>query len=133
MRHYLKNLLITAISLYAVVQFIPTIHFGLDPKNILIIIAGLFIADEITHPIFSLVLIPQNILTHTALSIILNFAVLFGLTLFLPGFYISAYKFPGAYFQGFNLSPMVFTSIITILLIAAAMSFIDKILHWIFH
>lgn len=132
MRHYVKSILITIASIYITYLVVPTISLGTDPKNILLFAGGLWIISQIINPIFSLVLLPVNIITFGFVSLLLNVAFVFALLNFLPGFSVSAYNFPGANVQGVILPPMAFNQITTIILVAAIITLFQKILHIIF-
>ena len=132
MKHYLRSLIISAIAFYAAFTAVPTMSLGSDPKNILILIAGVFLTSVIVHPIFSIVLLPVNILTFGILSLVLNIALFFGFSKFLPGFSISAYNFPGINLQGFVLPPAYLNQLETILAVALIVTAVQKVLHIIF-
>lgn len=132
MRHYIKSFLITIASFYITVTAIPALAIGNDLKNVILFIGGLWIISQIIKPIFSLVLLPVNILTFGLVSLLINIAFVFALLNFLPGFSISAYHFPGATIQGVIFPPVSFNQIYTVLLIAASITLLQKILHIIF-
>lgn len=132
MRHFIKALIISAVSFYIAYKLILTIKIGADPQNLLFIIGGLFIISQIINPIFSLILLPINLLTFGLVSFIVNIAFIFALLRFLPGFSMSAYDFPGANIEGFIIPPFAFGEIQTILLTALIITVSHKILHIIF-
>lgn len=132
MRHYVKALIISAIAFYIAYSLVPTISFGPDPKNIAIVIGGILITSIAIHPIFSLILLPINILTFGLLSLALNIALIFAFIRFLPGFAIGAYNFPGANIEGFIVPTANLNQIETIIVVALIITLVQKILHIIF-
>lgn len=132
MRHYLKSIIITGASFYITKSAVPTINVGSDPKNYAMVLVGLWLISQIINPIFSLVLLPINIITFGFVSFLLNVAFVFALMNFLPNFSVSAYSFPGANIEGIILPPIYFNEITTVLLVAAAITVIQKLLHLIF-
>lgn len=132
MKHILKSLIITLSALYIALHFIPTVEFGDDPKNILAFIGGIWIISQIINPIFSIVLLPVNLLTFGMFSFILNAAFIFALTNFAPGFYVGEYDFPGANIEGVILPSYYFSEILTIIVVAIIITTVQKILHLIF-
>lgn len=132
MRHYIKSLLITIASFYTTANFIPTITAGDNPKNLPLIIAGLWLITLAINPIFSLVFLPINILTFGLISSVLNIAFLFALINFLPGFHIAAFTFPGANINGIILPIISLNQISTIIIIALAITVLQKLLHIVF-
>lgn len=132
MRHYLKTIIIAVISFYVASNFIPTISLGPNPQNVFIVIGGILITQLVLHPIFSLIFLPINIITLGSVSLILNLALIYGYTRFLPGFSISPYNFPGANIQGFIVPPAYLNQIAAIIAVAAIITLAQKILHIIF-
>ena len=132
MRHYLKSLIITSAALYLAYTLVPTINLGTDPKNVILVIGGLWIISQIINPIFSLILLPINLVTFGVISLILNIAFVFALLNFLPGFTISAYNFPGASISGVILRPTDFNQITATILAATIITLSQRILHIVF-
>jgi uncharacterized membrane protein YvlD (DUF360 family) len=132
MRHYLKSVLITIATFYIATSFINTINFGNDPKNVLMFLAGLWIISQIVNPIFSLVLLPVNILTFGLISFLLNVAFVFALLTFLPGFAVSAFYFKGAVVHGVIFPAVPLNQIETVVALSALITILHKILHIIF-
>lgn len=132
MRHYLKSLIITISSFYIATQLVPTIKIGTDPKNVLLILGGLWVISHIIKPVFSLVLLPLNLLTLGFLSLIINVGFVFALLNFLPGFSIDAYAFPGANIQGVLIPPVFFSTIMATILVAVIITVSQRLLHLIF-
>ncbi len=132
MRHYLKSVLITVATFYVSISLINTINFSHGPKNILLFLGGLWIISQIVNPIFSLVLLPVNLLTFGLISFLLNVAFVFALLNFLPGFSVSPYYFPGAIIQGVIFPPVPLNQIETVLLFSATITILHKVLHIVF-
>lgn len=132
MRHYFKSILITIASLYITKSLIPTISVGSEPKNYAMVFLGLWLISQIINPIFSLVLLPINLITFGLVSFLLNVAFVFALINFLPNFSVAAFQFPGAQIDGVILPSIYFNEIGTILLVAAVITILQKILHIIF-
>lgn len=132
MRHYLKSILITVASFYITKNLVPTVSVGTDIKNYGFVLLGLWVISQIINPVFSLVLLPVNIITFGLVSFLLNVAFVFALIHFLPNFTVTAYNFPGANIDGIILPPVAFNEITTILLVAAIITVIQKILHLVF-
>lgn len=132
MRTYLKKLIIAGIAFYVAYSLVPVLSLGNDYKNVLIVIGSLFLASFLAKNIFNLILIPANIITVQLVTLLMNFAVLFGFVYFLQGFKISPYDFGGFNFQGIIIQPFNFNLITTILLVAFVITLTQKVLHFIF-
>lgn len=132
MRHYLKQLITASIAFYAAYTLIPTVDFGQDPRNLFFFIGGILLISLIVSPIFSVVLLPINLLTFGLVTFALNVILVFALIQFLPGFTIAAYDFPGANIGGVIIPPAKLTQVSTILAFALVVTVVQKILHTIF-
>lgn len=132
MRHYLKSLIISAIAFYLAFTLIPTISLGKDPRNIAIVIGGLFLVANIVKPVFNLVLIPINHLTFGLVSFILNLILILGFVKFLPGFTIASYNFPGLVIDGVIIPAQSFNQVVTLVIVALLITISQKILQIIF-
>ncbi|MBI2327443.1 phage holin family protein [Candidatus Curtissbacteria bacterium] len=132
MKHYLRTFIIAAISFYVAYSIIPTIMLGGDPQDLLIVVGTIFFVSTLIKPIFSLILLPFNLLTFGLLSLIINIVLLFALLTFLPGFNIAPYNFPGADIAGIIIQPANLNLIATIVAIALVLTVTQKILHLIF-
>lgn len=132
MKYLLKSLFIAAISFHLVYTYIPAIDFGKDPQNLLIFIGGLFIISQLLHPIFTIILLPVNILTQGIASLLLNVLLVFGLIKFIPGFSVSPYSFTGVDLEGLVIPQKDFSQISTIILIAVAITIVERTLQKVF-
>lgn len=132
MRHYLKAIIIAVLAYYIASTLIPTINLGTDPQNLLIVIGGILISQLIIHPIFSLILLPINIITLGGVSILINLGLMYAFMKFLPGFSIGAYNFPGANIQGFIVPPAYLNQMMAIVAVALIITLVQKVLHIIF-
>lgn len=132
MKHYLKLVIITAISFYTAYTLVPTINLGNDPQNILTVIGGLLLISLIINPLFSIVLLPVNLTTHGLVSLLLNIALIFVFLRMLPGFDIGAYNFPGANIGGFIIPAVKLTQTAAIIATAAIITAVQRILYLVF-
>lgn len=132
MKHYLKLVIITAISFYVAYTLIPTINLGNDPQNILTVIGGLLLISLIINPLFSIILLPINLATHGLVSLLLNIALIFVLLRVLPGFNIAPYNFPGADIGGFVIPAVKLTQTAAIIAAATIITLVQRVFHIVF-
>lgn len=126
---YLRKTVIAAISLYSAYTLIPTVNFGQDYKNVLLTVAAFVSVSLLVKPLFYLVLMPINFFTLTLVTFVLNALVAFALVFALPGFIIGAFDFPGLNIEGFIIPAYSFSQTITVLLFAALITLVQKLLH----
>lgn len=82
-------------------------------------------------PILRLFFLPINLLSLGLLSWLINVAVLYLLTLFIPAISVSAWEFPGISYQGFVIPAYNLSQIATFVVTALTLSFIINFLVWL--
>ena len=132
MFYYLRKTVITTIALYTAYSLIPTVKFGPDYKNVLLAIAAFVSVSLLIKPLFYLILIPINFFTLILVNFVANSLVTFALVFALPGFSISAFNFQGLNVEGFTVPAYSFSQTATIILFAALITLVQKLLRTIF-
>ncbi len=132
MKHLIKSFVLVLVTAYIAYRLIPTVDFGNDPQTILVLLGGLWVITQIVNPLFSIVLLPINLITFGLVSFILNITFIFALINFLPNFTIKAYNFPGSNIYGFVIPAINLTQIATIIALALIITLVYKALHLIF-
>lgn len=132
MKHYFKLVIITLISFYTAYILVPTINLGNDPQNILTVIGGLLLISLIINPLFSIVLLPINLITHGLVSLLLNIVLIFILLRILPGFDIAPYNFRGADISGFVIPAVKLSQTSAIIAVATIITLVQRVLHMVF-
>lgn len=83
----MKSILNTAITLWVLSYFLPTIRFA-DWTTLLIASIVMVIVQKVIQPIVKLLFLPVNVVTLGLFSIVINVAMLWLVTYLVPGFEI---------------------------------------------
>jgi len=132
MKHLLKSFVLVLATTYIAYRLIPTVDFGNDPQTIIFFLGGLWVITQIVNPIFSIILLPVNLITFGLVSFIFNTAFIFALINYLPNFTIAAYNSPAANVAGFIIPALNLTQLVTVIVFALIITLTYKFLHLIF-
>lgn len=82
-------------------------------------------------PLLKLLFLPINFLTLGVFSWIINVAVLYLLTIFVPQIKVLAFQFPGFSYQGFTIPPMYLGHFQSFIVTSFVISIISNFLAWL--
>ncbi len=127
----LRAILINGIALFLASQIITGFHLREDPKSLLIVV-GVFTAIHFfVKPILGVFLGPINFLTLGLVSLAIDAAILYGLSVFLPYLTFSTWLFPGLTISGIILPAYHFNQIGSIIASAAVINLIRSFLSYL--
>jgi len=131
MKRIFRTLIISSFSLYLVNRLFPD---GLvwDQKIPTLIIAGagLTIANLLVRPLFSIIMLPINLLTFGLFRWVTNVVLLFLVVYLVDGIKVQAFNFPGLTYSGIVIPIMYFNSIMAWIVISFVLSFISGLMIW---
>ncbi len=108
MKYLLKNLTFSYIALFFTQQLIGGFEFGLNSFYLLVL--GLGLLAFLVKPVFKTLSLPEKGIMHIFLLFLLNFAVIYLLTAFVPYFGFRSTTpmliFPGFMLPSKHLSPL---------------------------
>ncbi len=116
-------------ALWLTSQVLPTLTISGGWQ--VIVSAGLFLSllMLIVAPILKILFIPINLLTFGLLSWLINVAILYLLTLFVPLVEIHNWTFPGIAWQGFIIPSRVLSYPFALILTSLTLTLIVNLLH----
>ena len=82
-------------------------------------------------PLLKLLFLPINFLTLGVFSWIINVAVIYLLTIFVPQIKVLAFQFPGFSYQGFTIPSMYLGYFQSFIIISFTISIISNFLAWL--
>lgn len=94
MKSLIRNLAITAVSLYAVSLIIPGVSFQNGLKGLAITVIILTLINRLVKPLVSLLLLPINLITLGAFRWLGSVIVIYLLSLISPDFVITGFNIP---------------------------------------
>ncbi|MCX6816355.1 MAG: phage holin family protein [Candidatus Beckwithbacteria bacterium] len=118
MKHFLRQSLLTAFSLFIVAKFYPGLNI---PKDLLNLIwAGFIISllNQLVKPVIKLLLLPINLLTLGLFSWLANVLVLLIATKIIPDLTVTAFTFFSISYAGF-ITPTLFINPFVSLILAS--------------
>jgi putative membrane protein len=130
-RHTLLTLLINAAAVALAAVYIPGIAYSGGVKTLLFIAFILGVMNVIVKPILSVLSMPGSIAFTIPAKIIVNTIMLYLASVFVRGFTILPFPFPGYFHGSFVLEPIMLPVAGTALLAALTISFISGALMWL--
>lgn len=129
MRYLVRVFLFNSFSLWFVSQVFPglVIHGGWQ----VLLSAGLVLSllMLLIAPVLKILFIPINILTFGLLSWLVNVAVLYLLTVFVPGVEVTAWIFERWTWSGFVIPQFHISYVISLILVSLTLTFFVNLLH----
>ncbi|MBI2028916.1 phage holin family protein [Candidatus Gottesmanbacteria bacterium] len=131
MRWVIRQLLYHFTALILTASIIPGFSVGNTYENIAIATVALSVINVFIKPIVKILFLPLNMITLNLFSIIINIAVVFGLTKVVPTVTISSWYFSGISISGFVIPEFEFTIIYTYILVSVILTAIIAVLNWV--
>ncbi|NCN59271.1 hypothetical protein COT03_00515 [Candidatus Shapirobacteria bacterium CG07_land_8_20_14_0_80_39_18] len=132
MKNFLRHIFINFFCLFLIAKAIGAISFS---ENSLILISAaicLTLFNLLIKPVLNLLLLPINMLTLGAFRWVTNVLVLYLVTLFVGGFKILMFTFPGLSTAGFVIPAIHFSFFWSLVLVSFLIEIIESVLGWIF-
>ncbi len=124
----IRSYLINILALYLVSNYIGGFHLAKGWQSLLGIGAGFTLIHLLLRPILGFVTGPLNFLTFGLIGLVIDAALLYGLTMFFPEIYITTWHFPGFYTSIFSLAPMNLTIVMVTILSAFIINLIRSVI-----
>lgn len=131
MRWVIRQLLFHFTALILTASIVPGFDIGSTYENIAIATVALSVINVFVKPIVKILFLPLNMITLNLFSIVINIAVVFGLTKVVPTVTISSWYFSGVSVSGFVIPEFEFTVIYTYVLVSVIITTIIAILNWV--
>jgi putative membrane protein len=131
MKRHLRSFAINLASLWLVSQVLPGMSYGANYQTLLIAAFVLTIVNLIVKPLVNLLLLPINLLTLGAFRWLVNVASLYLVTILVPQFQITSFKFSGFVYQGFVIPPLELSVILVFILASFFISLTTSFLFWL--
>ncbi len=128
-KHVFRSYLINLFALWATSQFIGAFILSGGVQGLLIVGAGFTILHLLIRPLLSAILGTINFLTLGLVGLLLDSAILYGLTLYFPQVSVVPWDFPGGVVYGFILPPYSFGLILATILTALIINVIRQTLQ----
>jgi len=131
MKKILKTTLISLIALRTTALIIDSLNFAQGIQSLILAALALTGFEYLLKPIAKILFLPINILTLGTLRWIINVIGLYLVTIFVDGFSLSAYSFPGLEWQGVIVPAIRFGLIPTYILTSLLINLNITLITWI--
>ncbi len=131
MKKILKTTLISLIALRTTALIIDSLNFAQGLRSLLFAALALTGFEYLLKPIAKILFLPINILTLGTLRWIINVIGLYLVTIFVDGFSLSPYNFPGLEWQGVVVPAVSFGLIPTYILTSLLINLNVTLVTWI--
>ena len=132
MKRIFRTLIISSFSLYLVNRLLPE---GLvwDHQILTLITAGagLTVANLVVRPLFSIIMLPINLLTFGLFRWVTNVVLLFLVVYFVDGIKVQRFISPSFTYSGIVIPEMHFSSITAWIVISFVLSIISGLMIWL--
>ncbi len=131
MRKILKAVLISLLSLKLTGFIIGSLTFEQSLRTLVMAALALTGFEYLLKPIAKILFLPINLLTLGTLRWVIDVIGLYLITIFVDGFKLTAYNFPGLNWQGLVIPPISFSLIPTYILTALVINLSITFISWI--
>jgi len=131
MKKLLRNFVLNIIILKIVELVLLSLSFSYGFKTVLSAALALTIFEYFIKPIAKFLFLPINILTLGLLRWVINVVGLYLVTIFVDGFSLIPYAFPGLNWQGIIIPSTNFSVLATYILVSLSLSLTTIILKWV--
>lgn len=130
MKSLIRSFIYAAVALYVVTLIVPTVYFTQNWEIFFGIVTALFVVNKLIKTIGTMIFIPLNVLTFNLINFALAALLFFIVPKVVSVAHIDAYDFPGISAYGYNVDPMNFSPIGTVVLAAGLYTIIFWFLKW---
>lgn len=132
MKKIIKITFINLIALKITAGIIDSLVFEQGLKTLILASLAITGFEYLLKPIAKVLFLPINLITLGTLRWIINVIGLYLVTIFVEGFGLSAYQFPGVEWQGLVIPSINFSLIPTYILTSLIINLMISLIGWIF-
>jgi len=131
MKGFLRKSVINAVSFYIVSQVLSGLQIEGGIPTFILAGAVFSVISFIGRPILTIITLPLNLITLGAFSFIINVALLYLLTIFIPQISISPFTFEGFFLSGFVIPKFYFNLFFAYIACSIILSVVSSFLTWL--
>jgi len=132
MKEILRKIILNFFCLFLLAELTQSLSYS---KSFLVLLSAalcLTLFNLLIKPLLNMLLLPINLLTLGAFRWIINVAVLYLVTVFVKGFEIKRFTYPGLTTSGFVIPPITLTFFWSLVLISFLIEFLYGLVSWVF-
>ncbi len=131
MKRILRHFVIDTVSLFLVSSFSTGLVFKNGIETILLTGLGLTLVSLIAKPVINILLLPVNLITFGLFRWVASVAVLYIVTLVVPGFSVSGFNFAGYSSLWIDLPSLVLGGAMAYIAFSFLQSLISSFIYWL--
>lgn len=133
MKSILRLFLASLAGLWACQFFISGFKITGGYENLFMASGVLTLIYLIAKPLLKILFLPINLLSLGLFSWVINVAILYLLTTFMPRISVSAWHFPGFEYKGILIPQVDLNQLMVFILISFLLSFVVNFINWLNH
>lgn len=133
MKELLRKVILNFFCLFLISELTKSISYAGSFFVLLSAAVCLTLFNLIIKPLLNMLLLPINLLTLGAFRWIINVVVLFLVTVFVTGFKINSFIFPGISIAGFVVPKISFTFFWSLILVSFLIEVFYSAVNWVFN
>lgn len=131
MKRVLRHFVIDSVSIFLVSSIASGMIFQKGIETLLLTGIGLTIASLIAKPVINILMLPINLITFGLFRWVAAVAVLYIVTLIVPGFKIIGFNFAGFSSIWFDIPSLALTGVLAFLAFSLLHSLISSFIYWL--
>lgn len=131
MKPIIRAFLVNLLALYLLNRLVSGFAYSGGFQTLVLAALALAVINFIIKPLVKLFFLPLNILTLGLFSLVINASMIYLLTLIIRQIKIYPWQFPGISYQGFNVPPIAFNFVATLIICAFTVSFVSAVFNWL--
>ena len=131
MRKKIRTALLAILAFLLLTYFYPGFTFDSTSSIAFASVTFAFVYLFV-RPLIKILSLPLNIITFGLFSLLVNVAVLYLISVVVPGFEITAFQFEGCEFLGVSVPPFHLNTFLSTLVASAALTASTSVFLWVF-
>ncbi len=131
MKSIFRSILVNAAALFLTSRAVAGINFGNDWPTLFWAALALTLINLLVKPIIRILTLPINLLTLGVFSWVIDVALIYLVTIIIPGFRVTAFYFPGFVSGGFSLPALQVSTLFSYLVCTVMISFLANFFSWL--
>lgn len=131
MRWILRQLLFHFASLITASYIIPGFTLSYAPYDLAYATAALAVLNVFVKPVVKILFLPINLITLNLFTLVINGAVVYGLTRIVPSVSLNSWQFPGYSGSGIIIPALPVSVLYTYIIVAIVITITVSVLNWV--
>ncbi len=131
MRWIIRQLLFHFASLITASLLIPGFKLSYTPQGLAYATIALAALNVFVKPVVKILFLPINLLTLNLFTLVINAAVVYGLTRLVPSVSLESWRFPGYSYNGIIIPALDVSVMYSYIVVAIVITLTVSVLNWV--